>query len=104
MFIEVPSREAMAMIMVMPDLESPGQHSCSISMPCDRSPIEFVLAASCAIWISNEKQAMIHDNWCFWSEAEAIGPVELARIVRVRGSAELESAFKRILKKLSHDS
>jgi hypothetical protein len=103
MFIEVPDREAMALIMVMTDLEFPGHHSCCISMPCYRSPLEFVLAASCAIWIADEKRSVIVYNWNYWSEADEIDSDDLSRVIRVRGTNDLESACERILKKLGHD-
>ncbi len=97
MFVNVKDRDATVLMSVMPDLEYVEKLSCNISMGCYRSPLEYVLGAVCAIWIARSQGTQIQDNWTFWTPQDEIMPDDLARIIRVRGSRDLETACTQMM-------
>ena len=98
MLVNIKNRDATVLMGVMPDLEYVEKLLCKVSMECYRSPLEYVLGAACAIWIARSQGTQIQDNWTFWTDADEIKPDDLARIIRVRGSRDLEAACKAMLR------
>lgn len=97
MHVNFKNREASVLLTVDQDLDHNDKLSCDIAMACYRSRLEFALGAACAIWIARSQGTFIEDNWSFWTETVEIMPDDLAKIIRVHGSNDLETACRQLL-------
>ncbi len=95
--VEASDVDAQIALTISPSFEKAGMFDCAISAECSRSAVEFVLAASCAIWFSRRSKTQIRDEWQFWTGATAIEPDDLVGKIRVNGIGDLSKACKNLV-------
>ena len=95
--VEASDLDAQIALTISPSFEEDGIFDCAISAECSRSAVEFVLAASCAVWLSRRSKTQIRDEWLFWTDHAAIEPDDLVGKIRVIGIGGLAEACKTLV-------
>jgi hypothetical protein len=89
--------DVQVVLTMIPSVDVTNLYECSISAEYSRSPIEFVLALSCAIWLGKRCDSMIEDDWQFWSSAVSVSPETLESILGVGRSTTFVAACQQIV-------